>query len=148
VGKAGTSTASKPQSTLAGLLLNGPVPRDSRAKVKSWSCQDQGANPGLSGRHCSDMPQRNGKWQPCRGVQAPAYAFSLYTHIASTPASCLSLGLQQAEASIHCICSCSHNSDYLCTASRARYRRRWGGEQWQYSPAHSGCLCSASHAAA
>lgn len=85
------------------------------------------SKPRLSGRFCSDIPTRAGKQQPCRAVGAPTDTMSV--HLFILPDTCLSLGLQEIEASMHRGCSCCHNSDYLCTASRARSHQWQGGEQ-------------------
>lgn len=85
------------------------------------------------------------KWEAAalqRSLSSYLHLLFIHSHCLNT---CLLPLVRKTEASIHRSCSCSHNSDYLCTASRARYRQWSGGEEWKYSPEHNSCICAASH---
>lgn len=101
------------------------VPTHSRAKGQpELPGPGRLSKPRHSGRDCSDIPTRAGRQQLCRALGAPSCTFSVY--FLMLPDICLSLGLQETEASMHCGCSWSHNSGCLCTA---RHHQWLGGSR-------------------
>lgn len=142
MGKADISTASKSWSSLAALPLS-LCANTLQSQGRAGAARTKLSKSRLSGRFCSDIPTRAGKQQPCRAVGAPTDTFSVWFFFFVLPDICLPLGLQEIEASMHSSCSCSHNSDYLCTASRARSHQWLGGEQERcsQSTAAASALC-------
>lgn len=63
------------------------------------------------------------------GSSSPAECLELPLSPSLSCDTCLSLALQEIEASMHCSCSCSHNSDYLCTAPGQDAVSDWEGNR-------------------